>query len=150
MSPAFRFLRDLVLALSVALLVVLAATRFVAIPWVVSGPSMEPTLRDGDRVLVDLWTYGRRPPRPGEIALLEGPGGVALVKRVAGARVDPDRIPARSVFRATEGDEAWIPVAGDNPSHSDDSRTFGPVPVHRFRGRIVWRYWPLYRIGSIR
>ena len=150
MSPGPRFLRDLVLALSAVLLVVLAATRFLAIPWVVSGPSMEPTLRDGDRVLVELWSYRHRAPRPGEIALFEGPGGVPLVKRIAGPRVEPGEIPLRSAFRPAEADEAWIPVAGDNPARSEDSRAFGPVPAHLFRGRVVWRYWPLDRVGSIR
>ena len=42
----------------------LLAFEFLARPWVVVGVSMEPTLRAGDRIIVDLWTYGHRLPRP--------------------------------------------------------------------------------------
>jgi len=128
-------------------------TRFLAIPWAVLGDSMAPALRPGDRVLVDVWTYRQRPPRPGEIVLLEGPlpGQPVLIKRVAelppGAapgprqRLWPDR-------GAGAAEHVW--VRGDNAEHSVDSRSFGPVPVDRIRGRVFFRYWPPSRAGSIR
>lgn len=136
--------------LAVTLAGTLLLTRFVAIPWAVAGPSMEPTLGDGDRVVVDLWSYRRRAPRPGEVALLYGPGGTAIVKRIAGGPEDPEEIPVRSPFRPVKADEPWFRVSGDNGGLSQDSRSFGPVPQHLFRGRVVWRYWPLDRIGPIR
>ncbi|HEX5045359.1 MAG TPA: S26 family signal peptidase [Candidatus Polarisedimenticolaceae bacterium] len=130
-------------------LAVLVVTRWVAIPWMVVGPSMAPTLEHGDLVLVDRWSYGRREPRPGEIALLAGPRGVPLVKRVLrgplprgeriGDLVDPTR-PREPLF--------W--VEGDNRALSADSRQFGPVPRGRFRGRVFFRYWPLSAVGPIR
>jgi len=110
---------------------------------------MEPTLVDGDRVLVDLWTLRRRAPRPGEVVVLSGPGDEPLVKRVArepyfgSETYPPPTIPSESAL-----EPAFI-VLGDNRGASRDSREFGRVPQHCLRGRVLWRYWPVSRWGSI-
>jgi signal peptidase I len=137
--PPWRFVGRIAATLAVAAAAVFGATRFVVRPWIVSGASMEPTLRDGERVLVDLLSYRRRSPRPGEIVLLDGPAGSgALVKRIThGPNPGPEF--GRTVFL----------VKGDNASESLDSRAFGPVPSARIRGRVVFRYWPPGRAGRI-
>jgi len=129
------------------------AARFLALPWVVLGDSMEPALSRGDRVLVDLWTYRQRAPLPGEIVLLEGPlpGEPVLIKRVA-TLPRAERPGIRERFWPDRGaastGAAW--VRGDNEARSVDSRAFGPVPLDRIRGRVVFRYWPPSRAGPIR
>jgi len=144
-----RFLRDLCIVLVCAGVVVWGATHWLVIPWVVVGPSMEPTLQDGDRVLVDLWTLRRRLARPGEIVVVAGPGGEDLVKRI-GREPYPGNDPYPPSALATDSQlEPTFVVLGDNAAHSLDSRAFGRVPRHRIRGRVVWRYWPLSRRGSI-
>lgn len=40
-------------------------------------------------------------------------------------------------------------VMGDNRENSADSRYFGPVSASFMIGRVVFRYWPLDRIGSV-
>jgi hypothetical protein len=40
-------------------------------------------------------------------------------------------------------------VEGDRGDLSADSRLFGPVPRSRFRGRVLFRYWPLSGAGPI-
>ena len=40
----------------------------------------------------------------------------------------------------TGGDEFFL--MGDNRNDSDDSRSFGPLPVSLVIGRIWFRYWP--------
>ena len=134
LSP-WRFLRDLVLVLGSVGAVLFAITHWVAMPWAVEGPSMAPTLRDGDRVIVSLTSYRRDPPRVGDVVLIEGPGGLPLVKRVSALTppVGPGMV--------------W--VLGDNPPESSDSRSFGPLPVERVRGRVTWRYWPPSSWGAI-
>ena len=88
----------------------------------VSGPSMVPTVRSGDRLLVRRLAAGE-PVRPGDVVLARFPARpeVLAVKRVR--RVLPDG--------------CW--VEGDNPFATDDSRTYGTaVPV----GRVLARVWP--------
>jgi signal peptidase I len=38
-------------------------------------------------------------------------------------------------------------VLSDDRSNTNDSRTWGPVPVKKIIGKAVFRYWPLSRLG---
>jgi signal peptidase I len=94
-------------------------------PWVmarVAGPSMSPTVRSGDRLLVRRVGPGT-PVGAGDVVLARFPvrPGLLVVKRVR---------------RAVDGGH-W--VEGDNPFVTDDSRAFGPAVVV---GRVVGRLWP--------
>jgi signal peptidase I len=40
-------------------------------------------------------------------------------------------------------------VLSDDRSNTNDSRTWGPVPVKNIAGRALFRYWPLTRIGRV-
>lgn len=101
------------------------------IPVVVSGDSMKPALRDGDRVVVRR--LGRAP-RAGEIVLVPDPRAPerSLVKRIAA--IGPD----------------GLELAGDDPERSTDSRHFGPVARRAVEGRVIFRYAPLRRFGRVR
>ena len=96
------------------------ATRWVLAR--VTGPSMSPTVRHGDRLLV------RRVRRPGEVR----PGDVVLAR----FRSRPELLVVKRVRRAVPGGH-W--VEGDNPLVADDSRAFGTAVV---LGRVVLRLWP--------
>ena len=100
----------------------LVAHNLVEWPWrraVVRGPSMSPTLSDGDVLLVSL----RARPRPGAVVLVrwaQRPGALS-VKRAVGRH----------------GCGWW--VLGDNPAGSTDSRHLGtadPIAV------VLARLWP--------
>jgi nickel-type superoxide dismutase maturation protease len=96
-----------------------------AAQWVlarVTGPSMSPTVRHGDRLLV------RRVRRSGRVR----PGDVVLAR----FPTRPDLLVVKRVRRAVPGGH-W--VEGDNPLVADDSRAFGPAVVV---GRVVLRLWP--------
>lgn len=122
------------LAIRGAILAIAAAVvaRRVLDAVVVRGESMAPTLRSGDRLLVESITLRRRPPRTGEIVLAHDPRAPQreLVKRVAGH--DP----------ATD----LVDLRGDAPDASTDSRAFGAVPRGVIRWRVAVRYWPLGRV----
>ena len=45
--------------------------------------------------------------------------------------------------------EGYILPLGDNRDNSYDGRYFGPVKEDRINGRVVGRFWPLNRIGSL-
>ncbi len=91
-------------------------------PWrrlLVRGPSMVPTLRDRDVVLLRL----RGSARPGNVVL------VRWARR-------PGQLSVKRALRR-EGD-GWH-VEGDNNFGSTDSRELGPAEV---LGVIRWRLWP--------
>ncbi|MGY1754191.1 nickel-type superoxide dismutase maturation protease [Blastococcus sp. SYSU D01042] len=88
----------------------------------VSGPSMSPTLRSGDQVLVRAVRDPARV-RPGDVVLARFPSR-------------PELLVVKRVHSAVE-DGHW--VRGDNPFAGDDSRTYGAAVVV---GRVVARLWP--------
>jgi len=137
--------------LALVLLGTIAVTERLVRPWSVEGPSMEPTLLAGDRVLVDLWTLRHRAPRSGEIVLFEGPQTLPapLVKRVVAAPPFPDDRPRSVEWPGVRLDRPGIFVVGDHRQASVDSRRFGPVPREKLVGRVVFRYWPVARWGPV-
>lgn len=109
---------------------------------VVRGPSMRPTYRQGERVLLRRTTAGNV--QRGQVVVVTGvsDGGAWLLKRAVAIPGDPvprDRVPA---LRDVEGDT--VPVGrlvlvGDNPDQSLDSRHFGYVAADRLVGVVVRR-----------
>lgn len=94
-------------------------------PWAmarVSGPSMSPTVRHGDRLLV------RRVRPDAELAR----GDVVLARFAS----RPELLVVKRVRRPVPGGH-W--VEGDNAFVEDDSRAFGTAVVV---GRVVARLWP--------
>jgi nickel-type superoxide dismutase maturation protease len=85
----------------------------------VSGPSMAPTLRSGDLVLVRRTAAAR----PGDVV-------------VARFRSRPDLLVVKRAERPEAG--GWWLVS-DNDLTTDDSRAYGAADVV---GRVVARYWP--------
>jgi len=82
---------------------------------------MEPTLSDGDLLLVDPRAFSNRAPRPGEIIVARHPyRGVHMVKRVA-----------------TVTNEGRVRVVGDNPEASTDSRAWGALRPDRILGKVT-------------
>ncbi|MCW2634972.1 MAG: Peptidase superoxide dismutase maturation protease, nickel-type [Blastococcus sp.] len=88
----------------------------------ITGPSMSPTVRHGDRLLV------RRIRAAAEVR----PGDVVLARFPA----RPELLVVKRVRRPVPGGH-W--VEGDNAFVSDDSRAFGAAVVV---GRVVCRLWP--------
>ena len=87
----------------------------------VRGPSMAPTLRDGDCLLV---RRGGRPVRPGDVV-------------VAQFRSRPDLLVVKRAVRE-EPDGWWL--ESDNEFVTDDSRAVRSAG--HVLGRVVLRYWP--------
>ncbi len=131
----------------------------------VDGPSMAPTLHDGDLVLASRAALARAALARGDIVLTRDPqDGVAYLKRIVGlpgeavgvhsGRVaihgspldEPYLAPLDSRAAARDGqwtlaDDRYF-LLGDNRNDSLDSRAFGPVPEYLIKGRAWFRCWP--------
>lgn len=113
---------------------------------VVSGPSMMPTLRSGDRILASkaYWLVGGI--RRKDIVVIKDENATGyIIKRVVflpGETVDfynaPRNWPLRNGPFVVPADSYY--VLGDNREVSEDSRIFGPVDKSRIIGKVV--VWP--------
>ncbi|GLZ81976.1 S26 family signal peptidase [Actinorhabdospora filicis] len=117
--------------------VLLIRTRLVIVT--VHGPSMEPALADGDRLLVRRAGLDRV--RGGDIVVLASPqrGSTWFVKRAVAVPGDP--VP--EALREIAGGETVPPgrflILGDNPAVSADSRRFGYQRADGLLGVMVRR-----------
>ena len=156
---ARELLTTILPALLIALLVNLFVAEAVAIE---DGPSMQPNLHRGDRMLTEKISYRFHPPRRGDVVVVDRPGNQkTLVKRVIA--VAGETIEVRGGHAWVNGqplDEPWVErfggpgygpevvpeehifILGDNRAVSHDSRAIGPVPVDSVRGHVVLVYWP--------
>ena len=131
----------------------------------VDGFSMEPTLADHDRLVVNKWIYRVSEPRPGDIVMLYYPVDPEkmFVKRVIAREGDEVRITGGTVsvngvalldefvppeFRSSEDfgpqvvPQGYYFVMGDHRNRSSDSRDWGPVPKKYITGKVQLRWWP--------
>jgi signal peptidase I len=140
---------------------------WVAEPLVVRTTSMAPTLEPGDRVVTWKLGAGDATWHRSDIVSFRHDGEI-LVKRVVAVAGDvvalrdgrlvvngrtvhepwsdpqlidsvyfgPERVPADTVF-----------VMGDDRANSQDSRTFGPVPIAQLTGHVVALVWP--HVGTL-
>jgi len=143
---------------------------FLAQSTVVLGQSMEPSLRQDQRLIMEKFGYRWHGPNRGDIVILTDPTGgpIPLIKRVVGlpgeqvtiadGRVYIDGVALNESYLAqiTPGEgRSWIVpplhvfVLGDNRGNSKDSRYFGPVPLDTIIGHAVFRYWPLDKLGGL-
>ncbi len=95
----------------------------------VRGASMEPTLRDGDVLLV---RYDARP-RPGCLAVVDLPPDTSGAPRPVGVKRITSRAPG-----APGGGPGWW-LERDNPRAGVDSWTFGAVPDEAVRAVVLCR-----------
>ncbi|KAG7394287.1 Mitochondrial inner membrane protease subunit 2 [Phytophthora boehmeriae] len=123
----------------------------------VKGRSMQPALNDGltqdsvrDRVLLDKFSVQMRHRfRRGDVVVLESPEAVGqfLIKRLVA--VEGDLVTDRSgKHRMIPAGKCW--VEGDNPTFSDDSESFGPVPLALIDSRVVAVVWPPSHMKLVR
>ena len=165
-----------VLELVAVIAVVIAAKTAIAEPFYVPSGSMEPTLKPGNRVLVDKLSYDLHGVHRGDIVVFSRPPTETnatikdLIKRVIGLPGDTIMSgPAGEIFidgkplaqpwltagaRANPGPpvpKMTLPpneyyVMGDNRGDSEDSRYIGPISGNLIVGRAVLRVWPLTSI----
>ena len=159
-----------IIVIIVAVTAALMVRAFVLQQFAVSGHSMDTTLHDGDRVLVNKLSYRLHDPNRGDVVVLktiEGAGERDLIKRVVALPgetveyracvlyidgrelIEPYLDPTVVTPTSCGGDQAKITVPddtvfvlGDNRGGSKDSRDIGPVSYGDLLGRAFVIIWP--------
>lgn len=162
-----------------AVVAIALVAAFVLRTWIVQvyfipSTSMVPTLKVGDRIIVDKLSYQLHPVHPGNIVVFRRPPGDSvapgikdLVKRVVGlpgqtissgpndtVLIDgrplrqpwlaPNTVPGPPIRSQVIPPHHYF-VMGDNRSNSEDSRYFGTISGKLIVGEVVARIWPLQR-----
>lgn len=127
--------------------------------------SMEPTIYEGDRIIVNCLTYRFGEPERGDVIVARDPDDKKkdIIKRVIalggetievtdgvlyinGVVVDEPYVINEDVVRGqpkTTVPEGYVYVMGDNRPKSGDSRIFGPVAIDEIIGKVVCVMWPI-------
>ena len=166
-----RFVRELLETILPALLIALLINVFIGQATRVEGQSMEPNLHSEQRLVVEKLSYRFHGPQRFDIVVLKMPsqGEELLIKRVIGLPGETVEIRDGQVY--VDGtlleepftDQSTHPgrnstitvpplhiyVMGDNRDRSNDSRSFGPVPIDNVVGRAWLSYWPVEQIGLV-
>ena len=175
-----KILKEL-LGTSIYLLIVLILT-FLVVTYVgqrtkVSGSSMEPTLSDGDNLIVDKISYRFFDPErfdiivfpfryaektyyikriiglPGETGYIDEEGKIYIDGEILTENYGKEVIvdPGRAYEPITLGEDEYF-VMGDNRNNSSDSRDPVVGNIHRdeFIGKAWMRIWPLDKMGMIK
>jgi signal peptidase I len=154
--------------------VFIAALLFIAVNLVtarirVEGSSMEPSLHDGEFVVVNRLAYRWSQPSRGDIIVFNFPLDPQrrFIKRIIG--LPGDTVSAHSNHIYVNGiplSEPYIAapvlytgqwvvgenevfVLGDNRNNSSDSQNWGPLPEDEIIGRAELVYWPPDAMGLI-
>lgn len=115
-------------------------------PMLVQGDSMRPTLVPGQRIAIAPLTG---PPPRGALVVVRRPTSqvegepLEVVKRVAA--LPGERVRLAGTETTLAADEYL--VLGDNPAHSTDGRSFGPVHSEDIVGVVRFAYWPPRRLN---
>ncbi len=178
LKRTLHLVREVLETIVPAVLIALLINLFLAQATRVYGQSMEPNLHTDQRLVVEKLSYNRHfrqllglnGPERGDVVVIrvKTQGDELLIKRVIGLPGDTVEIHDGQVFvngqplaepylaGATTGfyGPSIIPplqifVLGDNRGFSNDSRSFGTVPLEDVVGRAWFSYWPLEQFGFI-
>ncbi len=160
-----------------ALVISFLLRAYVAEARYIPSESMLPTLKIGDRLIVDKISFeinGINDLQRGDIVVFDPPASfkskddIPLIKRVIGlpgetiaikngivyingAPLDEPYIleKPKNDFKPYVIPENNIFLMGDNRNNSSDSRYWGPLPVQNVIGKAEFRYYPFNHIGTI-
>ncbi len=164
----FDWGKTIVLSIVIALVI---RVTIVGAYYVPTG-SMKPTIGIGDRLLGCKFLYWFTEPAAGDIVVFKPPEAAhtdvpRFVKRVVATEGDVVEIKDGALYiNETRRDEPYaaspfyrllpihVPkgqlfVLGDNRNNSADGHIWGFLPKENVEAKIVFRFWPLTRIGTL-
>ncbi len=167
---AFEWVESIVFALVFVIVIFSFLFRIV----VVEGPSMQPTLEGGDRLILSTLFFD---PQPGDIVVIAKTGAnddnKPIIKRVIATEGQTVDIDFEAGIVTVDGEELNEPyineltnrkyevdfpltvdegcyfVMGDNRNHSADSRTtkYGQIKRGEITGEVIFRIYPFDKAG---
>jgi len=162
------WMRDVLVSVAASFMII----TFLYQPVRVEGTSMQPELRDQDRLFINKFAYRFESISRGDVVVFHYPRDPekSYIKRVIGLPGDSLRIDDGRVYvNGQRIDESYVPkryrdarsmpeivvpqgeyfVMGDHRSISSDSRDFGPVERDLIYGKAAFIYWPADNMGVI-
>ena len=134
----------------------------------IDGSSMEPSLHDGEYVIVNRVTYRLQPPQRGDVIVFQRDGSREFIKRVIGLPGETVQVQGGQVLvNGVALNESYIAqpnaytmeprqigpneyfVLGDNRNNSSDSHNWGTVALNTIDGKAWVIYWPLKDWGIV-
>lgn len=166
-KEAWEWMKALAIAIALAFFI----RTFLFAPFIVEGESMESTLHNAERLVVNKAIYFVSTPQRGDIIVFHAEADKDYIKRVIavagetvevrddtlyinGKEVDEPYLAQKREEAKAEGNELtedFPPVAipdgeifvmGDNRQNSRDSRMIGPVKLDTVVGRAEFVFWP--------
>lgn len=146
-----------------------AAVNLVTARIRVEGSSMEPSLHNGEFVVINRLSYKMDQPQHGDIIVFHFPLDPSrrFIKRIVGLSGDVVQVEGGHVYvNGQELHEPYIAapprysgewnvgqdqlfVLGDNRNNSSDSQNWGMLPLNEVIGKAILVYWPVDDIGMI-
>lgn len=157
--------KSIVIAVALGLLIV----NFVIQPTKVFGQSMESTLHEGDRVLLEKISQKLNRLSRGDVVAFKSPTDKRIfIKRIIGVEGDKIEIKDEKVYvNGKELHEDYVKdgktngsintvvpkhqlfVMGDNRQNSFDSRAFGCINISSIKGRALFLFYPFNKISTL-
>ena len=142
--------------------VIFYAVNFTTGRFRIEGDSMEPTMNDGEYVIISKLSYKLGDPERGDVIVFRFPRSPDrdFIKRIIGLPGDKVEVRDGNVFvNGTQLHEEYIAadpnynsawevgpdqlfVLGDNRNNSSDSHVWGLLPAENVIGKAWVTYWP--------
>ncbi len=164
-QSAMKTAIEIVVIVAAAFAIAMLVQAFLIKPFTIHQVSMEPTLDEGDRILINRVVYHFRDPENGDVIVFHSPvtAGEDLVKRVIAVGGDTVAVNGGRLYvNGVAQDEPYLLeqnfvgeypetkiltgqlfVMGDNRNNSGDSRFFGPIDEKLVLGCAFVTYWPI-------
>ncbi|VBB05640.1 peptidase s26a signal peptidase i [Lucifera butyrica] len=165
-------IKDWVISILIAVILAFFIRHFIVELYMVEGPSMRPTLLNGERLVVNKFIYRFKTPERGDVLIFRYPRDPSrdFIKRVIAVAGDTIEIkdgrvfvngqlqnepyilePMRGSYPLSTVPPGTIFVMGDNRNNSEDSRfpDVGFVPLDLVKGKAMVVFWPLDHMKTL-
>ena len=171
----FIFIWEIFKVVVISLAIIIPVRYFLIQPFYVKGASMEPNFEDHQYLIIDELTYRFKHPERGQVVVFRYPLNPReyFIKRVIGLPGEKLEIQGEKIIVYNENypnglelNESYLSpeakntgqlsvelaadeyyLMGDNRTESLDSRFFGPVQRKYLIGKVIFRGWPLDKVG---